>query len=115
VVGEPWAVMERAPAVVPVPSPESGVVEGFGALAIGLAAARLGAGRARKSDPIDHAVGIVLALDPGTRVSAGDPLAWVHARDETSAAAAVDEVVAAARVREGPVDVPPVLIETISS
>ena len=55
------------------PRPAGGVVAGFGALAVGLAAARLGAGRARKSDPVDPAVGIVLAVDPGATVAAGDP------------------------------------------
>ena len=89
------------------------MLDGFGALAIGLATVRLGAGRARKGDPVDPAVGIVLALDAGDPVAAGEPIAWVHARDTAAADAAAAEVLAAARIVDGPVDVPPVVIETI--
>ena len=112
-VAAPWDVLERAPVVAPVPAPRDGVLDGFGALAVGLATVRLGAGRARKGDPVDPAVGIVLALDPGDAVGAGEPIAWVHARDRGAADTAAAEVLAAARIVDGPVDAPPVVIETI--
>ena len=114
-VADPWDVLERAPVVVPVPAPRGGALDGFGALAVGLATVRLGAGRARKGDPVDPAVGIVLALDPGDEVVAGEPIAWVHARDAGAADAAAAEVLAAVRIVDGPVDVPPVVIETIDA
>ena len=53
----------------------------FRALAIGVAALELGAGRARKDDAIDHAVGIVCLRKRGDAVAAGEPLAEIHARD----------------------------------
>ena len=44
------------------------------ALAVGVAAWRLGAGRARKEDPVQAGAGVVLHAKPGDRVSAGQPL-----------------------------------------
>ena len=54
-----------------VPAPRAGAVARCGALAIGRAAMRLGAGRERKEDPIDHAVGIVVHAKPGDRGRGG--------------------------------------------
>ncbi len=78
-----------------VPAPRDGVVARVGALAIGVAALELGAGRRTKADTIDHAVGVLCFAKCGDEVLAGDDLAEVHARDETSAAAAVKAVLAA--------------------
>jgi len=48
------------------------------ALAVGLAAWRLGAGRARKEDPVQAAAGVVLHAKPGAPVRAGQPLLTLH-------------------------------------
>ena len=53
------------------------------ALAIGRAAVRLGAGRARKSDRVDPATGVVCLRLLGDPVEEGEPLAEIHARDES--------------------------------
>ena len=109
----PWDVLEAAPVVLAVPAPRGGAVARCGALAIGRAAMRLGAGRERKEDPIDHAVGVVVHAKPGDEVEAGDPLAHVHARDGERAEAAAAEVLAAYELADGPVERPPLLLETI--
>ncbi|HET7459939.1 MAG TPA: thymidine phosphorylase [Longimicrobium sp.] len=62
------------------------------ARAIGDAALALGAGRRRKGDPIDAAVGIVVRARIGDRVERGQPLAEIHARTEAAAEAAVHAV-----------------------
>jgi pyrimidine-nucleoside phosphorylase len=90
----PHALPEAA-VRVPVPAPRDGVVARVGALAIGVAALELGAGRRTKSDTIDHAVGVLCFAKRGDEVLAGDDLAEVHARDEASAAAAVEAVLSA--------------------
>jgi pyrimidine-nucleoside phosphorylase len=113
-VDEPWAVMERAPLQQVVTAPRAGYVEAVGALAVGLAAVRLGAGRSRPGEAVDHAVGIVIAARPGDAVDAGAPLATIHARDAASAEAAAADVAAAYRFADGPVAVPDVLLETIA-
>jgi thymidine phosphorylase len=57
-----------------VTATESGFVTGMEALPFGIAAWRLGAGRARAQDPVLHAAGIDLHVKPGDRVTAGQPL-----------------------------------------
>ena len=74
---------------------DDGYVTRVAALAVGLAAVRLGGGRRTKDEPIDHAVGVELVAAHGDRVARGDTLALVHARDDDSADAAVREVAAA--------------------
>jgi pyrimidine-nucleoside phosphorylase len=70
--------------VMSLTAPSPGFIERIDALAVGLVAAELGAGRARKEDPIDPAVGVVLAAKVGDSVSAGEPLLHIHARDEAA-------------------------------
>jgi pyrimidine-nucleoside phosphorylase len=113
VAERPWEVLETAPVIVGVPSPRAGWVARCGALAIGRAAMRLGAGRERKEDPIDHAVGIVVHAKPGEEVAAGEPLAHVHARTAAQAENAVAEVLAAYEFADAPVEHPALLLETI--
>jgi thymidine phosphorylase len=74
---------------------------------------RLGAGRERKEDPVDPAVGVVVHAKPGDEVDAGEPLAHVHARDAAAAEAAAAEVLAAYELGGEPVEAPALLLETI--
>ena len=71
----------RAGYVEVVESPQSGYLAQIQARTVGEAAVALGAGRARKSDPIDHAVGFVIHRKVGDQVERGDPLFTVHAND----------------------------------
>jgi pyrimidine-nucleoside phosphorylase len=84
-----------APVVRAVPAPGVGFVQGIEATAIGKAALRLGAGRVRKEDEIDHSVGIVCLAQRGDRVEAGSSLAEVHARSDEASERALPEVTAA--------------------
>jgi pyrimidine-nucleoside phosphorylase len=86
------AALPRAAVVRPVVAPADGVVTRLHALAVGVAALELGAGRRAKEDMVDHAVGVVCHAKRGHAVRAGDVLAEVHARDEAAAAAAVAAV-----------------------
>ena len=88
-------VLPEAPVRLSVAAPRDGVVTRVGALAVGIAALELGAGRRTKADTIDHAVGALCFAKRGDTVLAGDDLAEVHARDEASAAAAVEAIQAA--------------------
>ena len=113
IAAAPWSVMERAPVVRTVAVPAGGHVVRVGARAIAQAAMELGAGRARKSDPIDHAVGVVMRVAVGDRVDAGAPLAEIHARSEAAATHAEQTVLSGVALGEAPVERPSVLIETI--
>ena len=79
--------LPAAPVVRRSVAPQAGYVGRLGAIAVGVAALHLGAGRASKEDEIDHAVGVVCHRKRGDAVEEGDVLAEVHARDDASAAA----------------------------
>ncbi len=87
-----------APVVRQVLAPRAGTVERLGALAVGIAALELGAGRRTKTDTIDHAVGVVCHAKRGDHVAAGQALAEIHAADDRSAAAAADAVLTAYKI-----------------
>jgi pyrimidine-nucleoside phosphorylase len=87
--------LPQAPVVREVTAQRDGSVTRLGALAVGVAAVHLGAGRTVKDEPIDHAVGVVCRAKRGDLVAEGDVLAEIHAKDDPSAAAAVAEVEAA--------------------
>jgi pyrimidine-nucleoside phosphorylase len=89
------AALPTAPVVLPVAAPRAGTVTRLGAIAVGVAALHLGAGRRTKDDAIDHAVGVVCHAKRGSQVAQGDVLAEVHARDEASGQEGVRAVLAA--------------------
>jgi pyrimidine-nucleoside phosphorylase len=99
--GEPDPeILPRAAVVQPVEAAAAGYVQAIAATQVGLAALRLGAGRTRKDEPIDHSVGVVCLAKRGDSVRRGDAVAEVHAADRASAVAAVDEVADCYRIGE---------------
>ncbi len=64
-----------------MPAPATGVLTRLDAYAVGVAAWRLGAGRARKEDPVSAAAGVEMLAKPGDRVTAGAPLLRLHTDD----------------------------------
>jgi pyrimidine-nucleoside phosphorylase len=60
----------------------------------------LGAGRAKKSDAIDHAVGFIIRKKVGDLVQAGEPLFEIHANNEEKLAEARRDVLAAHAFRD---------------
>jgi thymidine phosphorylase len=79
--GDPLAALPVARERHLVVAPESGMLTRLDALAVGVAAWRLGAGRARKEDPVSAAAGVVMFAKPGDVVRAGEPLLELHADD----------------------------------
>jgi thymidine phosphorylase len=79
--GDPDAALPTAREVHVVPAPASGVLTRLDAYAVGVAAWRLGAGRARKEDPVSAGAGVRMLAKPGDRVLAGAPLLELHADD----------------------------------
>ncbi len=94
----------KAANIEEVKSPQSGFLSEVQARTVGEAAVTLGAGRARKSDPVDHAVGFLIHHKVGDRVEAGEPLFSIHANDESRLAEAREAVLAAHQFSEGPVE-----------
>jgi thymidine phosphorylase len=108
------SALPKAPVVREVVAPRSGHVTHVGAIAIGIAALHLGAGRMRKSDRIDHAVGVVCLRKRGDRVERGEVLAEVHARDDISASVAVDEVLTAYEVADVPPEARAIVLDVLA-
>jgi pyrimidine-nucleoside phosphorylase len=106
--------LPTAPVVRQVEAPQDGFVRAIGAIDVGLAALRLGAGRRTKDEGIDHAVGVRCLKKRGDAVRAGEPVAEVHGRDEASTAQACEEVLAAYEFGEDAPAATPILLETIS-
>ncbi len=79
--GDPDAPLPRAAHTRVLPAPASGWLTGLDALAVGTAAWRLGAGRARKEDDVSAAAGIICLAKPGEAVQAGQPLLELRADD----------------------------------
>ncbi len=80
--GDPDAALPAPRETHVVMAPATGVVTEMDALAFGVAAWRLGAGRARAEDLVVHAAGIDLHAKPGDEVAAGDPLFTLLADDD---------------------------------
>jgi pyrimidine-nucleoside phosphorylase len=108
VVDDPWSVLPRAPVRRELSS-TGGWLRKVDAEALGRAAAALGAGRMKKGDPVDPAVGVEFFPKIGDRVEAGEPIGVVHARDEGAAVACEDRIRRAIVLAQEPVQAPPLI------
>ncbi len=87
--------MARAKFVEVVNAPRSGILSQVEARSVGEASVTLGAGRAKKSDAVDHAVGFIIHHKVGDKIQKGEPLFTIHANDEKKLAEARERVTAA--------------------
>ena len=106
--------LPKAKIVKTVPSPRAGYLGGIHAREVGLTAMQLGAGRARKGDPIDHAVGVLVHRKVGDHVEEGDALFTVHAESERDCEDAVERLLQAHTFHEDRVDPLPHFYKIIS-
>src|SRR3954470_5729016 len=88
--GDPDAALPVARENEVLRASADGVVTGVDAYGIGLAAWRLGAGRARKEDPVSFGAGVLLKVKPGDRVRAGDVLFELRTDEQSRIPAARD-------------------------
>jgi pyrimidine-nucleoside phosphorylase len=94
----------RAGMVKMIPAPRSGWLAGINAREIGETAVDLGAGRTKKTDEIDHLVGILIHHKVGDHVEKGDALFTVHANDQARLIRASNRLLAAHTWSDKPVD-----------
>jgi pyrimidine-nucleoside phosphorylase len=102
-------LLPQAPLTHEVRAEDGGRLAAVDAEAIGRAAAGVGAGRRRKEDEIDLAVGIDFLASIGDEVEAGGIVARVLANDDATAEAAGREILAALEWSQAPVDPPPLV------
>jgi thymidine phosphorylase len=88
--GDPDAALPTARETHVVTADRDGILVKQEALPFGIAAWRLGAGRARKEDPVQHAAGIDLHAKPGDTVRAGQPLFTLSADEPDRFARALE-------------------------
>jgi thymidine phosphorylase len=111
--GDPDAPLPEAPERRIVESPRAGFVTKLDARSVGVAAWRLGAGRARKEDPVSPAAGVVSLKKPGDAVEAGEPVVELHADDERRFGAALDALDGALEISDDAPEPRPLILERI--
>lgn len=113
-IDKPWAYMPKAEVVKDVVVAKSGVINAMQTRDVGLSVVELGGGRLSNTDSVDHSVGFDHILPLGTRVSAGDVVTQVHAKDEASAEKASQQFLDALDVAEEAGQVNPVIYQVIN-
>jgi pyrimidine-nucleoside phosphorylase len=103
-------LLPTAPVVVGVESPVRGYLSAWETEALGLTSMRLGAGRAKKGEPIDYGVGLVIKKKVGDWVEAGEEIAKVYARSQAEATTAVAEILTEVKLTTVPPPVSPLVI-----
>ncbi len=104
--GDPEATLPTAAHHEVVRAESDGVLTAMDALAVGVAAWRLGAGRARKEDVVQAGAGVELHAKPGATVRAGDPLMTLHSDTPERFARAHEALVDAVRIERDPSTAP---------
>lgn len=87
--------LRQARLIKPVPAPRSGYLASLNAAEVGMAVVELGGGRKKKSDPIDHSVGVIVHYKVGELVQKDTPLFTIHANNREAMEAAHERVLAA--------------------
>ena len=113
--GDPDAPLPTPRETHTVLAPASGVLTRLDALPFGVAAWRLGAGRARAQDPVIHSAGIDLHAKPGDEVRAGQPLFTLLADDDNRFGRALDALEGAWEIGTDAPASTPLVLERITA
>ncbi|MEU5989053.1 thymidine phosphorylase [Spirillospora sp. NPDC047418] len=112
--GDPDAPLPSARETHTVTAPSSGVLTKLDAYGVGVAAWRLGAGRARKEDPVSFGAGVICHAKPGDTVKEGQPLLTLHTDDETRLPRALESLDGAYEIADAGPAVTPLIIDRIA-
>jgi thymidine phosphorylase len=113
--GDPDAPIPQAAERETYAAPSSGYLRRLDARAVGNAAWRLGAGRARKEDPVSPSAGVLLRAKPGDRVEKGAPLLELLADDAARIPDALAALEVAIEIGDTPPDTRPLVHERITA
>ncbi len=111
--GDPDAGLPRAPVLESLLAERTGIVGRLDARSVGVAAWRLGAGRARKEDPVSAVAGIICRVKPGEEVVKGQPLLELHTEEPERLAWARQALEGAVDIVDSPPAPVPVVLEVI--
>ena len=112
--GDPDAPLPTARHAEAVTAAQAGWLQRLDARAVGVAAWRLGAGRARKEDPVSAVAGVLCLAKPGEQVEAGQPVLELRSDDQSRFARARAALADAIEIGPDPPAVSPLVIERIS-
>jgi thymidine phosphorylase len=112
--GDPDAPLPRAASSAVLTADGPGWLRRLDARAVGVAAWRLGAGRARKEDPVSAAAGVLCLAKPGDRVEAGQPVLELRTDDPAQLAGVREALSAAIEIGPEPPDPAPLVIDHIT-
>ncbi len=112
-VCEDLSLLPRAAKILPVKAEASGYLVGMNAESLGIASVMLGAGRERKEDAVDPAVGFWMCKRLGDFVEKGEPLAEFHVNHRKNEEAAVRLFLDALTLGEEPPEVLPLVVEEV--
>jgi thymidine phosphorylase len=113
--GDPSASLPQAAWLQEVNAPAGGYVQRLDARAVGVAAWRLGAGRARKEDPVSPSAGIMCLAKPGDLVEEGQPLLELYADTSDRFAMGTAALDGAITIGPEPPAARPLIIERIAN
>ena len=113
--GDPDAPLPTPRETHVVTAQRDGVVTRLDAYDVGIAAWRLGAGRARAEDPVVHAAGVDLHAKPGDAIRAGDPLFTLNADDGGRFDRALEALAGSYEIGETAPETAPIVRERITS
>src|SRR5690606_927128 len=111
--GDPDAPLPVAQEVEVVRAPATGTLARLDALAVGVAAWRLGAGRTRKEDDVSPVAGVVWHATVGDEVTEGEPLLELHLDDPSRLPAALEALDSAIEVSPTPVPTPDLVLDRV--
>jgi thymidine phosphorylase len=111
--GDPDAPLPQAAHAQVITAAEAGWLRRLDARAVGVAAWRLGAGRARKEDPVSPAAGVICLAKPGDRVERGQPLLELRGDAESRFAGAREALAGALEIGPGQPAAGPLVLERI--
>jgi len=111
--GDPDADLPEATERRRIVAESSGVMTKLDARAVGIAAWRLGAGRARKEDPVSPTAGVVCLRKPGDEVSEGEPLLELHADESRRFEPAIAALDNAIEIGPEAIERQPIVLERI--
>ena len=113
--GDPDAVLPTARHTETVVATQDGILTTLDAYAVGIAAWRLGAGRARKEDPVQAGAGVEMHAKPGDRVTKGQTLMTLHTDTPERFARALDALDGGWSITaQGPTQAAPLVIDRIA-
>ncbi|WP_460730060.1 thymidine phosphorylase [Nocardia heshunensis] len=113
--GDPDAALPQARHTEILRAPAAGTLTRLDALDVGLAAWRLGAGRARQGDPVQAGAGIEMHAKPGDSIAAGQPLLTLHTDTPEAFPAALEVLRDAFTIADGEAEPQPLILGRITA